>query len=334
MATPESEADVIQHLEDQAEGGANLFEAEDQFSAEGGDGLEDSFESEGEGEGEGEGESEMDGLAESEDGLEGPGEDAFEEPIAAALNAESEDQFLKGLMKTIGKVARVAAPILSVIPHPAAQVAARVAGLAGKVIPESESEGEDGVMQQAAEAAAEATVRDIRARPVVVGLVSRQIAQNRAAGAPLAHRRAIVRQVNQTARILTRRAGPNAIRALPKIAASVNRTANVRGTSLAGRLAVLRRTTQRLMQRPDLLRRLSKPTARGQRLGRWALGRRRGGQYGAAPGLGGYDPSYGSGNYGGGNGNYGGSYGGTDPSGSGTRRIVMDVPCEIIIRRM
>src|SRR5581483_2624775 len=203
MATPESEADVIQHLEDQAEGGSDLFEAEDQFES---DGMEDPFESEGEGESEGEadgledpfeseGEAEdnLEAEAEAEDGLEGEGEDAFIGPLAGILGAESEDQFFKGLMKTIGKVARVAAPILSVIPHPAAQVAAKVAGLAGRAIPEAE--GEDGILHQAAEAAAEATVRDRRARPVVVGVVSRQIAQHRAAGMPLAHRKAIVRQV-------------------------------------------------------------------------------------------------------------------------------------------
>ncbi len=345
MATPESEADVIQHLEDQAEGGSDLFEAEDQFES---DGMEDSLEAEGEGEGEAEGEGEdglegegEDGLEDSleaegegEDGLEGEGEDAFIGPLAGILGAESEDQFFKGLLKTIGKVARVAAPILSVIPHPAAQVAAKVAGLAGRAIPEAE--GEDGGLHQAAEAAAEATVRDRRARPVVVGVVSRQIAQHRGAAMPLAHRKAIVRQVNRTARMLTRAAGPAGIRALPKIVASVNRTANIRGTSVAGRLAVLRRTAKRLTHRPDLLRRLAKPTARGLRLGRWALGRRHRGRYGSGwGGYGGYDPSYGTGGYGTGTGGYGGGYGGgATYSGRRTRRIVMNTPCEIIIRRL
>jgi hypothetical protein len=79
------------------------------------------------------------------------GEDDFEadeadenvgQMLSGVLGAEDEDEFLgklfsgaKNLIKkaapVVGKIARGAAPILSMIPHPAAQVARRVAGMLG-----------------------------------------------------------------------------------------------------------------------------------------------------------------------------------------------------------
>jgi hypothetical protein len=156
-----------------------------------------------------------------------------------------------------------------------------------------------------------------------------------------------VRHVNHAARVLTRAGGTQALRALPKIMASVNRTADARGTSVAGRMAVLRRSVQRVAQRPKLLRKLSQPTARSTRLGRMMRLRLRpgargyGGYYGYAPGGLGPVP----GDWGG-----PGSSGYSDRDGPGyrdwpgysnrngragggeVRRITIDVPSTIIIR--
>jgi hypothetical protein len=348
MANQEEE--VLNHLTtDHAEGGSDLLGGEDAFEADGfesedgleADGLEDSLEAdmldfEGE-----------DGF-ESEDALEAEAE-VLTPGIAAALRAESEDAFFGGLVNAfkkaapiIGKIAKVAAPVLSAIPFPPAQIAAKVADIAGQLAGEAAEagEGEDGVLQRAAEAAAEAAVMDRRARPVVVGVVSRQVAKNRAAPLPPAHRQQIVRQVNNAAKILTRSGGPQAIRALPKIAASVNRTGDARGTSLAGRLAVLRRSVGRVAQRPQLLRKLAQPTQRGQRLGRM-LRSRTGmpggfgpagyGAGGSAPGGTGYGRNGRQRRRGWGGADWGpyGWLGGGD--GNGARRITMDGPCTITI---
>jgi hypothetical protein len=194
-------------LEDSLESDSLEFEAEDGFE-------EDAFEE--------------DGL-EAEDALEAEAE-ALIPALGAALSAESEDAFFGGLFNAIkkaapavGRIAKVAAPILQSIPIPAAQVAGQIASMAGNLAGEAEEagEGEDGVLQRAAEAAAEAAVVDRRARPVVVGLAARQVAKHHAATMPPAHRQHIVRQVNRVAKALTRAGGPRAIRALPKIAASV-----------------------------------------------------------------------------------------------------------------
>jgi hypothetical protein len=103
---------------------------------------------------------------------------------------------------------------------------------------------------------------------VVVGLAARQVAKHHAAAMPPAHRQHIVRQVHRVAKALTRNGGPRAIRALPKIAASVARTADARGTSIPGRLAVLKRSAHRVARHPRLLHKLAQPTARAKRTAR------------------------------------------------------------------
>src|SRR3712207_3244113 len=70
--------------------------------------------------------------------------------LAGVLGAEDEDEFFgklfsgaKALIKkaapVVGKIARGAAPILSMIPHPAAQAAGKVAGLLSKLKAEGAS---------------------------------------------------------------------------------------------------------------------------------------------------------------------------------------------------
>jgi hypothetical protein len=339
MANQESE--VLQALNDQAEGEADQFGMEDNLEAdafsesEDAFSMEDSFEADA-AEAEADfGEADMGGEAEAEVEAEAEFEadEALVPYLANALGAESEDEFWGGLVNAfkkalpvVGKIARAATPILSAIPFPAAQVAAKVAGLASNLAGEAAEagEGEDGVMQRAAEAAAEAAVRDRRAKPVVVGLVSRQAVQHRGAQLPAGNRRQVVRQVNHAARVLARAGGPQAIRALPKIMASVNRTADARGTSVAGRLAVLRRSVHGIARRPKLLQKLSQPTARSMRLGRMMRMRTRPGARGNGR-YNGYGP-------GGGAPGYYGSGPGDGVTPGYTRRIVTDGPSIITIR--
>jgi len=372
MANPEEEV-LHQLTGDHAEGASDLFGEEEEFEAEGLE-AEDGLEEDGleadmldfEADGLGEDGLEEDGL-EEEDALEAEA-DALVPAIASALNAESEDAFfgkifnaIKKAAPVVGQIARVAAPILKAIPFPPAQIAGQIAGLASNLAAEAEEsgEGEDGVLHRAAEAAAEAAVQHPRGRPVAVGVAARQLTKHHAAAMPPAHRQQVVRQVNNVAKTLVRAGGPQAIRALPKIVASVARTADARGTPVHRRLAILKRTVQRVARQPALLNRLAQPTARSRRVMRmlrlrpgmpgWTRGQMGPGtNYGGTP----YRQRrrrryYGGGWSGGDWGTYGGpGWGGPGWSGpgwgnpaavnggsyvSGTRRITMRGPCTITV---
>ena len=207
--------------------------------------------------------------AEEEEFEEGEGFEEFEDEMAYALGAEDTDEFFRRLRRiarriapVIGRVARVAAPILSRIPHPYAQIAGRVAGVAGRLLPQAEDDALD--------AFAELAVVSPRAIPLVAGITARRIVGRRGAMMSPTARRAVVRTVGRAARTLVRRGGPRAIRALPRIARTVRRTAIARRTPTAARPQVVRRTAARVAATPRLRRRLSRPLPRGQRIARTA----------------------------------------------------------------
>jgi hypothetical protein len=210
-----------------------------------------------------------------EDGAEF-GEDAYESEdaftsnmISAALGAESEDAFFGKLFSgiksiaqkvapVVGKIARGAAPILSAIPLPQAQLAGRIAGLLGNL------RAEGGTVEDALEAVAEIAVRDQRALPIVAGLAARSVIKNSGANMPLAKRQQIASTMTRAANNLVASGGPKAIRALPKIARSVKRTAAASGTPPSVQPKVVARTASKVAQNPSLLRKLSAPSPKGQ----------------------------------------------------------------------
>lgn len=286
------EEDVFEDLAyEEAEGEAEGYEEFDEFEGmEGFDEYEEGdageeFEEDGfEG-------MEEDGFEEFEamegeeyEEYEGGDEDTFEDAMAYALGAEDTDEFFRRLRRLarrvapiVGRIARVAAPILSSIPIPAAQIAGRVAGAAGRLLPQAEDDALD--------AFAELAVRDRRAIPLVAGLAARRVIGPRAASMPPAVRRAAVRTVARAVRTLAQRGGPQAVRALPRIARSVRRTAVARRTPAPARPQVVRRTAARVAAQPGLVARLSRPSPRARQVIRAAL--RRGGlpRVGGAPGL-------------------------------------------------
>jgi hypothetical protein len=131
---------------------------------------------------------------------------------------------------------------------------------------------------EALDAFAELAVMQPRALPLVSGIAARAIIGPRGAAMPPAARRAAVRTVGRAARTLVRRGGPPAIRALPRIARTVRRTAVARRTPATARPQVVRRTAARVASSPRLRRRLSRPLPRGRRIARAAtrMARRRG----------------------------------------------------------
>lgn len=211
-------------------------------------------------------ESETDMLF-AEDGYESdPGMGGM---LSNALGAEDEDEFLGKLFKgikavakkvapVVGKIARAAAPVLSAIPHPYAQIGSKVAGVLGKLKAEGAS------TEDALEAVAEIAVRDRRAVPVVAGLAARTLVKNRGAQMSPAQRRGAINNATRAAKTLINRGGPQAIRALPRVAKSVRRATAAKGTPPAVRAQVLQRTAAKVAQKPALLQRLSRPSSVGQ----------------------------------------------------------------------
>lgn len=245
--------------------GFDGFEAEDSFEG------EDSYESdmsfsEFEGEEPFEGEDSFEG--EGEDGFEA---DMFEDAMAHAIGAESEDEFLGRVLSgiknvaskalpAIGNIARVAGPLISKLPGPYGMLG----GMAAKLLGNLRFEG--GGETDALDAFAEAAAIDRRAIPVVAGAAARTLVKNRGARMSRPARKAMVKQMKAAANTLVRAGGPKAIRALPKIARSVARTAAARGTPPAARAKIVRRTVAKVAARPALLRRLVKPSPAGVQL--------------------------------------------------------------------
>ena len=253
-------------------------------------------------------------------------EESVSQTIASMLGAESEDQFFGNLIRgarnlikkaapIVGKIARGAAPILRLIPHPIAQGAATVAGVLGKLKAEGAS------VEDALEAVAEVAARDTRALPIVAGLAARSVLKGTAARLPPAQRQQVARAVTRAAANLVAAGGPTAIRALPKVAASVRRTAANNGTPPPARPRVLVRTVARLAQNPAALRNLSTPSPRARQI---IASVRRTGMGNGGMGNGGM----GNGGMGSGGTGYGGYGGGSRRA----RRIRISGPATIFIR--
>jgi hypothetical protein len=229
------------------------------------------------------------------------GDESLEEAMAEALASEDSDEFLRragGLLRraargavraarraapVIGRIARTAAPVLRLIPHPVAQGAATAANLLGRLRMEGASE------EDALEAMAELAARNPRAvpMPVIAGLAARAVVRRAGAAMPAGQRRQVVRNMATAARTLVRRQGPPGIRALPRIARSVRRTAAVRRTPPAVRPRVALNTARRVAASPRLARRLARPLPRGRALVRRAV---RAGAVPAVPGRAGRPP--------------------------------------------
>lgn len=254
-----SHQDVMEDLAYmEAEGPADMMEEEADFAEED-YGEEDAWDN-----------ADMGDAYEEGDGMEAEeSEESVNQTLGSMLSAEEEDEFIgklfsgaKSLLQKaapwVGKIARGAAPILSMIPHPAAQAAAQIANVAGKL------RAEGGSVEDALEAVAEIAARDPRALPLVAGLAARTVLKNRGASMPAMHRQNAARAMTRAVASLVRSGGPQAIRALPKIAKSVRRTAASRGTPPAVRPQVVARTAAKVARNPSVLRRLSAPSPIGR----------------------------------------------------------------------
>src|SRR5258705_153756 len=96
-------------------------------------------------------------------------------------------------------------------------------------------EGEEFEEFEEGEGFEELAVANPRAIPMGAGLAARTVVGRRGPMMSPTARRAAVRTVTRAAQTLVARGGPRAIRALPRIARTVRRTAAARGTPAAAR---------------------------------------------------------------------------------------------------
>ncbi|WP_250487924.1 hypothetical protein [Caballeronia sp. GaOx3] len=165
-----------------------------------------------------------------------PGDDfdAMDDAVADALDAADGDEFFRRLRRiastvgrTVGRAARVVAPIASAIPLPQAQLIGRIANVAGRLLADGADEFEvfdemiDGLDEDGIDAAA----------PVLAGMVVRRALPQVSRSAP-AVRRAVVRSVAQAVRTATRRQGPPAARAVARAVSATQRVVPVSYTHL------------------------------------------------------------------------------------------------------
>ena len=218
---------------------------------------------------------EADGYDEMEMGDESDESDEeWDHLMAQALGAEDTDEFFRRIARaarsvagavrraapTIGRIARAVGPVASLIPGVGTAIGG-VANVVGQLMADEASE------EEALDAFAELATRNRRAVPIVAALATRRVLGPAAARMPVAARAAAVRTVRQAATQMINRGGPGAIRALPRIARSVQRTGVARRTPPAVRPRVLAQTARRVVTRnPRLRRQLTQPLGQGRRI--------------------------------------------------------------------
>lgn len=189
--------------------------------------------------------------------------DAFDlmaDALADALEAEDIDEFLRRLRRIartirrgVGQVARTVAPVVRLIPHPAAQAVARVAGAAGRLLADGADELE--ALDELVDMAEDEYFIDAAA-PTMASLAIHGTIPRAVARLPRATRRQVVQTTTQTARALARQQGPQAIRALPGVVQTAQRMAQRRGVSARMLPQLIRRVGIRTARNPILLRQL------------------------------------------------------------------------------
>lgn len=203
-------------------------------------------------------------------------EEALDNVMAYALDSEDSDEFFKKLFRgakkfakkavrvarkaapVIGKIGRIAAPILSKLPFPQAQLAARIAKLAGRLRAEGATD------EEILDAVAEVATKDKRALPIVAGLTAKTILRGRGRTMSFGARKKVVKDMKNAAKVLVRKRGPKAVRALPKIAKSVKRATARKGTPAMAKATIVKRSAIKVAKSPTLTRKLAKPSMKAK----------------------------------------------------------------------
>ena len=202
----------------------------------------------------------------------GETQDGLEAAIAEALDAQGPEEFFARLLGGVGRLAAQPARATRRQSARGRRRGARPASQEGASGRTGTRGSLTGVMQRLGRYLAEgidehealSDLADLfaeegldEALPVLGGLAARTLLQPISAGrigAPL--RRQLVASATQAARTLAGRAGPEALRALPRLAQSIGRTAGRREVRPAALPQALRRTAVQVASQPALLARL------------------------------------------------------------------------------
>ena len=139
---------------------------------------------------------------------------------------------VKKYAPAVGKIASGVSRVASLIPHPYAQAIGKVAGVVGKAANLAQKlRAEGATEEEALEAFAELAAKDPRALPIVAGLTARTVLKGQGAQLSPAARKQLVHQMKGATTNLVAKRGLRAVRAMPKIAKTVKRTAAAKGLS-------------------------------------------------------------------------------------------------------
>lgn len=208
--------------------------------------------------------------------------EAMEDIVADALDADDTDEFFKKLWRGIkrfgkkawgvakrvgrgiGKVARIAAPILSKIPLPWTQAIGRIAGIAGKLMADGADEFE------AIDVLADyADYEDLDAAiPVIAGLTIRKTMPS-IKYKPKSVRKRLVKSVSQATKKVVSRQGPKAAKAMPAVVQTAKKVARQTRQPLTKAIA---RTATKVAKSPATTRRMALPVIKKAKGGMTKLG--------------------------------------------------------------
>jgi hypothetical protein len=178
--------------------------------------------------------------------------DAFEDAMVDALDEEDTDEFFRRLVRGIGRVARVVAPIASAIPLPWTQAIGRVARVAGRLMADGADEFE--AIDALVDLAEAEDLWDAAAPAIATMAVHGAMPQ--AARLPTSTRQQLVRATTQTAQALANRQGTQAVRTLPAVVQTAQRVVQQQGLPPRALPQTIQRIGMRLSRNPQMVRRL------------------------------------------------------------------------------
>jgi hypothetical protein len=212
----------------------------------------------------------FEGFEEFEAAPGGDAADTFEDAVADALEEEDTDEFMRTLRRLargaartagqvgrgVGRVARVAAPILKRIPLPQAQAIGQIASVAGRLLADGADEFEaiDELVETYDDEAIDA------AAPLIAGMTIRRLIPQ-VARLPQQARRQLVRNVSKATRTLVRKQGAPAARATARIVQRAQRAVRERQIPARALPQAVRKVAQRVAETPRAVKQLARPLA-------------------------------------------------------------------------
>lgn len=214
------------------------------------------------------------------------GMDELEDAVADALYADDTDEFFKKLFRGIKKVAkrvgkgvkRVAGRVGRVAAGPIGKIVGRVAGAIPLPFTQAIARGlpllaklknlradELEALDEFADEVADGLIEEDAAIPIVAGLAARSLLRGNAKRLTRQARKNTVRALSSAAKVLVKRKGPKAIRALPRIVRMVRKKVTSNGLPVRGAAKAVAKTAGKVSKSTNAIRRLARPLPKSHR---------------------------------------------------------------------